>query len=160
MRILVLADTHVPRTMPDLPQAVYDEIPHVDMIIHAGDFVEKDIFNKLKALKPIKAVYGNMDSTDIHHLISPKEVIQVGKFKIGIIHGHGAPRDMIETVRGEFGDVDAIIFGHSHVPVNMVKNGVLFFNPGSPTDKIFAPSNSYGILEISDDKIEGKIINI
>ena len=63
-------------------------------------------------------------------------------------------------IRDRFKGVDAIIFGHSHEPVNMVKNGVLFFNPGSPTDKIFAKANSYGILEITDKKIEGKILRL
>ena len=52
-----------------------------------------------------------------------------------------------------------LVFGHSHQPMNEIKDGILHFNPGSPTDKIFAPFNSYGILEIND-KINGKIIKI
>ena len=44
--------------------------------------------------------------------------------------------------------------------VYVVKDGVLFFNPGSPTDKVFAAYNSYGILEINDKKVEGKIVKI
>jgi hypothetical protein len=160
MRILVLSDTHMPRITHDLPQAIYDEIPNVDLIIHAGDFVEKEVLDKLKTLKETKAVYGNMDSSNMHNSLNQKEIIQVGKFKIGLIHGHGVPRDIIETVRGEFTGVDAIVFGHTHAPINIVKDGILFFNPGSPTDKIFAEYNSYGILEIDDKKIEGKIIKI
>ena len=160
MRILVLSDTHMPRITHDLPQAIYDEIPNVDLIIHAGDFVEKEVLDKLKTLKETKAVYGNMDSSNMHNCLNQKEIIEVGKFKIGLIHGHGAPRDIIEKVRGEFTGVDAIVFGHTHAPMNIVKDGILFFNPGSPTDKIFAEYNSYGILEIDDKKIEGKIIKI
>ena len=56
--------------------------------------------------------------------------------------------------------VQAVIFGHSHAPMNSMKDGVLFFNPGSPTDKIFAQENTYGILEITGKKIEGKIVRI
>lgn len=160
MRILVLSDTHIPRVAHDLPKEIYDEIPKVDMIIHAGDFVEKELLDKLKTLKETRAVYGNMDSSNMHNGLNQKEVIQVGKFKIGVTHGHGAPRDIIETVKGEFDGVDAIVFGHTHSPINVVKDGILFFNPGSPTDKIFAAYNSYGILEIDDKKIEGKIIKI
>lgn len=160
MKIMVLSDTHIPRSSHDLPQAVYDEIPNCDMIIHAGDFVEMEVLNKLKLLKEVRAVYGNMDCAIIRHALRDKEILEIGKFKIGIIHGHGAPRELLETVRGEFDKVDAIVFGHSHVATNIVKGGILFFNPGSPTDTIFAQSNSYGILEVTDKKIEGKIIKI
>jgi len=161
MRILVLSDTHIPRVAHDLPGEVYDEIANVDMIIHAGDFVEKEVLEKLKTLKETKAVYGNMDCPALRHTLNPKEVIEVGKCKIGLIHGYGAPADILDTVKGEFGNsVDAIVFGHSHSAVNMVKDGILFFNPGSPTDTIFATSNSYGILEVTDKIIEGKIIKL
>ena len=160
MRILVLSDTHIPRAAPDLPDAVYAAMQGVDMVFHAGDFVGKEFFDKLSHLKELKAVSGNMDSRALREILNPKEVIQAGKFRIGLIHGYGAPRELMETVRGEFGSVDAIVFGHLHSPVNLVKDGILFFNPGSPTDKVFAEYNSYGILEISDKKIEGEIIKL
>lgn len=161
MKILVLADTHIPRAAADLPKEIYDEIPDVDMIIHAGDLVEKELLEKLTALKETRAVCGNMDASNLQHILSQKEVIQVEKVKIGLIHGYGAPNDILETVRGEFdSSVDAIIFGHSHAAVNMVRDGVLFFNPGSPTDKIFAASNSYGILEINGKKIDARIVEL
>ena len=160
MRILVLSDTHIPRVAHDLPKKIYDEISNVDMIIHAGDFVEKEIYDKLASLKPIKAVYGNMDCAQLHNTLNSKEVIEIGKFKIGVTHGHGAPRDLLENVKGEFSGVDAVIFGHSHASLNMVRAGVLFFNPGSPTDTIFAASNSYGILNVSEKNIEGEIIKL
>lgn len=160
MKILVISDTHIPRSAHDLPEAIYKEIENVDMIVHAGDLVEKDVLEKLQSLRETKAVYGNMDSGALQHVLKSKEIFQAGKFKIGLIHGYGAPANLIDTVAGEFKGVDAIIFGHSHEAVNMVKDGVLFFNPGSPTDKIFAKENSYGILEITDKKIEGKIVKI
>ena len=162
VRILVLSDTHIPRVAHDLPERVYGEIENVDMIIHAGDFVEMEVLDKLKTLRETHAVYGNMDSQGIRQHLNPREIIPVGRFKIGLIHGFGAPAEIVETVRGEFTDssVDAIIFGHSHAAFNMVKEGILLFNPGSPTDTIFATSNSYGILEVTDKKIEGKIVKL
>jgi len=84
----------------------------------------------------------------------------VGKFKIGLIHGYGAPKDIINTVRKEFDKVDVIVFGHSHKAINIKKDGIIFFNPGSPTDSIFAPYKSYGIIEVGDKTIEGKIVKI
>ena len=55
--------------------------------------------------------------------------------------------------------MDVIVFGHSHSPVNELRDGILFFNPGSPTDKIFAKYNSYGILTINKE-IKGEIIRL
>lgn len=159
-RILVLSDTHIPRVAVDLPDKVYKEVGNVDMILHAGDFVEKEVLDKLKTLKETKAVCGNMDSPNIRHALNPKEIIQVEKVRIGLIHGYGAPRELIETVKGEFTNVDAIVFGHSHSAVNTVKDGILFLNPGSPTDTIFATSNSYGILEIDGNNIKGNIVKL
>ena len=67
----------------------------------------------------------------------------------------------MECVQKEFKDkkVDVIVFGHSHHPMNEIKDGILFFNPGSATDTVFAPFRSYGVLEISD-VIKGRIIKI
>ena len=159
MRIFVISDTHIPRTSGDLLPRIYDEIKKCDMIFHAGDFVEKVFFDKLAKFKTTYAVFGNMDSVELKGMLSQKEVIEVGKFKIGLIHGWGPPDRIEENIKNEFGAIDAIVFGHTHTPTNEVKNGILFFNPGSPTDKAFAPYNSYGILEI-DDKISGEIIKI
>ncbi len=160
MRILVISDTHIPRTANDLPKKIYDEIPNVDLIIHAGDFVEKGLYERLSDLKKIVAVCGNMDAVSIQQQLKAKETLEIDKIRIGIIHGFGPPRDLMTTVRKEFKDVDAIIYGHSHASANVVKDGVLYFNPGTPTDKVFATVNTYGILEVNGDKIEGRIIQI
>ncbi|MFA6078470.1 MAG: metallophosphoesterase family protein [Candidatus Omnitrophota bacterium] len=161
MRIMVLSDTHIPRTIPDLPIQIYDAIKDVDMIFHAGDFVEKEVLDKLMSLRPVKAVYGNMDSQKLREVLKPKEVIEVEGCKIGLIHGYGASKDLMETVRKEFdSSVKAIVFGHSHNAIATTKDGILYLNPGSSTDTIFAPYNSYGILEVSKGSIEGKIVRI
>ena len=160
IRILVISDTHIPRVATDLPARVYDEIKNVDMILQAGDFVEKAVYDKLARLKDLRAVRGNMDGEEMSGMLNPKEILTVGKVKIGLIHGHGAPRDIINTVKKEFKNVSCIVFGHSHKAVNMVEDGVLLFNPGSPTDNIFATENSYGILEITGAKIEGRIVKL
>ena len=160
MRILVISDTHIPVAAQDLPQAVYDAVNGVDMILHAGDLIDVKFLDKLRSLKEVKAVRGNMDSQAVQMQLNPKEIITIGKFRIGLIHGYGAPSEIINTVRREFDKIDCLVFGHSHAAINMKKDGVLYFNPGSPTDRIFASKNSYGILEITDKKIEGEIIEL
>lgn len=160
MRIGVISDTHIPRAAPDIPKEVYNEFKKVDLILHAGDLLKLRVLDKLKKLAPVKAVYGNMDEREVRLNLPEKELVNINNnFKIGLIHGRGAPFNLINTVRNEFDKVDAIVFGHSHSPVNEVRDGILFFNPGSPTDKIFAPYNSFGILEVNQT-IKGRIIRL
>jgi hypothetical protein len=160
LKILVLSDTHIPVAAQDLPEEVYKAIDGVDMIFHAGDIMDISVLKKLRSFKETKAVCGNMDSKELRAELKTKEIINIGKVKIGLIHGYGAPSEIVPTVRKEFDKIDVLIFGHSHAAMNMQKDGVLYFNPGSPTDKIFASKNSYGILEITDKKIEGTIVDI
>ncbi len=159
MRIGVIADTHIPRTADWIPRKLCDELKGVDLILHAGDLTELSVVEKLKEYAPVKAVYGNMDDAFVQETLPRKEVIEAGKFKIGLIHGLGPPFGILDRVRKEFGNVDVIVFGHSHSTKNEVKNGVLFFNPGSPTDKIFARYTTYGIIDVND-KIRGEIIKL
>lgn len=162
MRIGVIADTHIPERAKDLPQEILKDFNQVDMVIHAGDLLDSTVLAKLKsACKTVKAVYGNMDYDEVKKLLPEKEIIEAENYRIGVMHGYGAPANLIELLELSFKDdrVDVVIFGHSHAAFNERKNNILYFNPGSPTDKIFSPYNSYGIIEISD-KIEAKIIKI
>lgn len=161
MKIGVISDTHIPGTAKDMPAVIYNEFKNVDLIVHAGDFVEIDFLNRLRDLKKTVAVYGNLDSNEVVDALKAKEVIEAGRFRIGLVHGWGPPGGLIKRVEDEFkGEkIDSIIFGHSHRAMNETKNGILFFNPGSPTDKIFAPFNSYGVLEVTD-KINAKVIKL
>lgn len=157
MKILVLADTHIPVAAEDIPSEIYKAINEINLILHAGDIVEEAFLKKLSVLKEVKAVRGNMDSTVLKNTLPDKDIITIGEFKIGLIHGWGSPQTIVERIKNEFKGVDAIVFGHTHNPFNQVKDNILFFNPGSPTDKVFALFNSYGILEINK-KITGEII--
>ena len=160
MRILVISDTHVPRGAADLPKAVYDAIAGVDLGMHAGDFVEIELLQRLRSLKETVGVFGNMDSKALREALKPKEIITVGAFKIGLIHGYGPSGELTKVVRAEFGKVDAIVFGHAHKPVNIIEGGTLLFNPGSPTDKVFSPYPSYGLLDVTDGGIKAEIVRL
>lgn len=162
MKIGVISDTHIPDKALDLPKDILKGFQGVDMIIHAGDLADLSVLSKLRSIcSNVKAVWGNMDPPDVRKELKEKEIIKVGNFKIGIMHGCGRPDNLIESLSVEFkkDNVDIIIFGHSHSSLNEKRGNILFFNPGSPTDKIFSPYNSYGIIEIND-KIEAKIIQL
>lgn len=162
MKIGVISDTHIPDRAESLPQQVLDAFKNVDMIIHAGDLVNFSVIEDLKkCCANIKVVCGNMDHDPQCNSMPRKEIINAGAFRIGLMHGYGHPNTLIENLEKEFkfDNVNMVIFGHSHNAVNEVRNGIIFFNPGSPTDKVFARYNSYGIIEINDH-IRAKIIKI
>jgi len=140
-----------------IPKKVLQVFSGVDLIIHAGDFTDEIILKELERIAPVIAVNGNWDDLKLPEVC----IICVSGFRIGLWHGAGSPSDILEYVKEQFYglDVDAVVFGHSHYPLNKKENGILYFNPGSPTDKYFAPYNSIGILELSDE-IKGRIIKI
>jgi uncharacterized protein len=160
MKIGVISDTHIPRSALKLPGEIYNAFKGVDMIIHAGDLVDMSLLDELKKLARTEAVHGNMDTAAVQSLLPARKVIEAGGLKIGLTHGSGPHFNLINTVKREFPEkVDAIVFGHSHSPLNEVRDGILFFNPGSPTDKLFSRYNSYGILTINKG-IKGEIVRI
>ena len=162
MKIGVISDTHIPERAAQVPEAVLRAFKGVDMIIHAGDLVDIKVCAALeKVCRRIMAVAGNMDQAAVLKKFPEKAIIKAGKFAIGVKHGFGPPDKLIALMQESFklDKVDAIVFGHSHQPLVMRQAGILFLNPGSPTDDIFAPYKSVGILEINDT-IEGKIIKL
>ena len=158
MKIGVISDTHLPDSSPELERIHATYLKDVDMILHAGDMVEAGVLDVFLP-KKIEAVAGNMDLPSVKNNFPIKKTIKVNGFKIGLIHGWGRPDGIEERIRREFTNVDCLVYGHTHRPANHVVKGVLFFNPGSLTEKCYTKANSLGILEITD-RIHGTIINL
>jgi len=162
MRIVVISDTHLCGPVFQLPDRIIADIKNSDMVIHTGDFVEAGVLEKLKKLgKEVKGVCGNMDSLELRRILPEKEVFKIGRFTIGIAHGSGAPVNLVSVLSEIFKEdhPDLILFGHSHSAFNQKIGETIFFNPGSPFDKVFAQFNSYGIIDITD-KIEARIVKL
>lgn len=161
MKIGVISDTHIPTRAGSLPEAVFQYFKGVDLILHAGDIEDIMVIYDLEEIAPVKAVLGNMDPYELSEELPSKRIIKVGGINIGLIHGWGDPKGLPKRVLEAFaGDnVRCIVFGHSHQPFNEEVQGILLFNPGSPTDRVFAPYNSIGILHIEKD-IRGEIIKL
>ena len=156
MKIGVLSDTHLNEPHAGFKRMIESHFKDVDRIVHAGDFVDWTVAEYLSGLKELMAVCGNMDPDPIRKAFPRKKVVEVENFKIGLIHGGGAPFGIEERIRKEFDGVDAIIYGHTHTPVSHQVKGVYFFNPGSVTrPSIGRPT--IGILQVGE-KIEGEII--
>ncbi|MCX5858935.1 MAG: metallophosphoesterase family protein [Proteobacteria bacterium] len=178
-KIGVISDTHITnkgmnlrsawnrfltRGDQPLPEVLAREFEGVDLIIHCGDLVELWVLDLLKEIAPVEAVAGNMDGPEARQELPIKKNLEIEGIKLGIIHGGGSPHGMIDRIISEFSGVDAILFGHTHAPFAETRDGIFFFNPGSPTDRRFAPYNSLGILIIDSNdpkqKIKSNIIKL
>ena len=161
MRIGVISDTHIPDRCEHIPEVVMEAFKHVDVIVHAGDFVNLEAIDELKSACPkLLAVAGNMDSPGVVKKFPVKDIFELSGFKFGLMHGYGAPVNLLALLKDAFKSdkPDVIIFGHSHKAMNKFEDGVLFFNPGSATD-FTSGEASYGIIEING-KINAKIVKI
>ena len=162
MKIGVISDTHIPERAEKVPEEALRAFCGCDMIIHCGDLVDARVCDELsRVCANVKGVAGNMDQAAIRKRFPEKAIIKAGKFFIGVKHGFGPPDKLLALMQDSFRNdkVDAVVFGHSHQPLVLRQAGILFFNPGSATDDIFAPYKSVGILEIGDT-IEGRIIKL
>jgi putative phosphoesterase len=155
----VISDTHIPSRSRSLPIQLVDALEKVDLIIHAGDLTGVNLLTELKALAPVKSVYGNSDSWEIRRILPRTALITVGSFQIGVIHGDRMGFPLHDRLISLFPEANCIVYGHTHVPCCTMIGGVLLFNPGSPTDKRGCPHYTYGILRI-DRSLHGEIINL
>lgn len=151
MKIGVLSDTHI-HLAEEIPAEVVTAFSKVDLIVHAGDFVGSEVLEGLKQMGEVKAVHGNVDSMNLRNLLPEKEIFTVLNKKIGVIHGWGSPEGIEKRVKELLGDVDIVIYGHSHRAKIEQVGKVLFFNPGPGWQ-------SYGMLTIDED-IKGEIVRI
>lgn len=154
MKIGILSDTHI-RKGRTLPLFVWEALADVDMILHAGDVVTESVLTELALIAPVVAVKGNCDwwVSDL----PDKAIAQCGSIKVGLTHGFlGKGKSTSERAYNTFAhdSVDMIVFGHSHVPFKSIYNGILLFNPGSPTERRGQPNYSMGILTVNDDLFE------
>lgn len=160
-RIGVVSDTHIPGRARALPAALLQGLAGVELILHAGDILEESVLEALRAVAPVQAVAGNNDCPDLVRRYGWRRVVEVGGRRIGLVHGHigsadDTPHRALEAFAGEW--IDAVVFGHSHIPLCREVGGVLLFNPGSPTDRRRQPHCTYGLLHIAPGVLRGEII--
>jgi hypothetical protein len=158
VKIGVISDTHLSCYDTGLARIIAQHFKDADLILHAGDLVDLRVLDIFAGIE-VKAVSGNMDNMSVKDKLPEQLIFEIKGFKIGLIHGWGSPLGIEEKLLAKLGDVNCVVYGHTHKPVNYKENGILFFNPGSAVDKRFADTRTIGILEI-DKEIEGRIINI
>jgi len=158
MKIGVLSDTHLHGVTPSLRRILHEHLAGLDVLFHAGDVVSADVVRFLDQ-EVFYGVSGNMDPPEVREMLPPFRLLELDGWRIGLTHGGGGVADLEERVAGLFPDADVIVYGHSHIPANHVRSGVLFFNPGTATGYSREGRHTVGVLELGET-VEGHIVEI
>jgi putative phosphoesterase len=129
------------------------------LILHAGDFTYPEVLDELEALgPPVAAVHGNVDTEELRQRLPEARVLDAGGATVAMVHDAGPAAGRLERLRARFPEADAVVFGHSHIPLHEERGGFQIFNPGSPTDKRRQPKHTMGIAEVENGRIRFKIV--
>ena len=145
MRLLLIADTHVPKRARDLPSRVWDEVADADVVLHAGDWVEPSLLDVLESrAKRLIACWGNNDGPELRRRLPERADATLGALRFTVVHETGAATGREVRMANEYPDTDVLVFGHSHIPWDSTaSNGMRLINPGSPTDRRRQPFCTY-----------------
>ncbi len=122
-----------------------------DHIIHAGDVGEPEILDQLAAIAPVTAIRGNIDKTAWARKLPETEVVELGGISIYVLH------DLTRLdLKPQAAGFKVVISGHSHIPKQETREGVLYFNPGSAGPRRFKLPVTVGrlIVEGGDPRAE------
>jgi len=173
VRIGLVSDTHVPVSIPSLPESLIDGLAGVDLILHAGDLVSLDVLDRLNRIAPTTAVFGNMDPPEVRQKLNRQELLEIADRRIGLKHGdqrHELQRRYIaldydapefelfyQAMTTQLPDCEILVFGHFHRPLVKEWKGITFINPGA-----VAPSHgrsTFAVLEFGD-RVDVRIVEI
>ena len=154
--LAIVSDTHLPRGSRALPAACVERLRAADLILHAGDIATAEVLADLRAIgPPVEAVYGNVDDAEVRALLPAARLVAAGAVRIAMIHDAGPAAGRLARLRARFAaaGADAVVFGHSHIPLHEgdPATGFQIFNPGSPTDRRRQPTHTMGQARIGED---------
>jgi uncharacterized protein len=132
-----------------------------NLILHAGDFTYPEVLEELERLgPPVAAVHGNVDTEELRRTLPEARIVEAGGAKIAMVHDAGPSPGRLQRMRARFPDADAVVFGHSHIPLHEERDGFQIFNPGSPTDRRRQPRHTMGLAEVAAGRVRFKIVTL
>ncbi|TPW76972.1 metallophosphoesterase [Schumannella sp. 10F1B-5-1] len=135
-RLLLLADTHLPKRAKALPAEVVAAARAADLIVHAGDWVDEATLDQLEGLGEVLGVWGNNDGPGLRARLPEIARREIDGLRFAVIHETGPAGGREQRMQQAIPDADVLVFGHSHIPWDTVaSNGMRLLNPGSPTDR-------------------------
>ena len=146
--VAVVSDTHMPKGSRELPGRCIELLEQAELIVHAGDFSGEQVLDRFEAFgPPLVAVRGNVEAAAVRRRLPERAEFEWAGVRIGVVHDAGPRKGRLERMRRRFPGVEAVIFGHSHMPLHeRAADGFQIFNPGSPTERRRAPSKTMGLL--------------
>ena len=159
MLIAVISDTHLPRGGRRIPDACLERMRAADLILHAGDFMTATTYAELELVgPPLLGVHGNVDDEELRRRLPPERIVEAGDARIAMVHDAGARTGRLQRMRTRFPEADAVVFGHSHLPLHEERDGFQIFNPGSPTERRRAPAHTMGIARVEGASVEFELV--
>jgi uncharacterized protein len=161
LRLLLTADTHVPKRARDLPEQLWQEVDRADVVVHAGDWVEVGLLDQLEArAHRLVAVFGNNDGPDLRARLPEVARVELGGVRLAVVHETGQATGREERYARRFPDADVLVFGHSHIPWDSeARTGLRLLNPGSPTDRRRQPACTYLTAEITGGRLADVVLH-
>jgi putative phosphoesterase len=128
----------------------------VELILHAGDVGGDSVLRELERIAPVRAVAGNVDDPSAG--LPPRLDLVFDGVNIHVSHGHelGSPRP--ETLVLRYRDAEVIVYGHTHKPLVLVRDGKLIVNPGAAGPRRFNLQPSVALLRIERGKASAEIV--
>jgi putative phosphoesterase len=156
-RLLLLADTHLPKRAKDLPAEVWRAVEVADLVLHAGDWVDVALLDTLESRsRRLVGVAGNNDHGVLRERLPELATLEVEGLSFGVVHETGQASGRELRCEAQYPDLDVLVFGHSHIPWDTTSPGGLrLLNPGSPTDRRRQPFCTYMTATVADGELGG-----
>ena len=159
LRLVLTADTHLPRRARNLPEPLWAAIDTADVVVHAGDWVTVDLLDALEArASRLVGVHGNNDGPALRARLPEVARMDLGGVRFAVVHETGAATGRERRCAAAYPDVDVLVFGHSHIPWDTTATRpdgtrLRLLNPGSPTDRRRQPTYSWMTAEVGDGRL-------
>jgi putative phosphoesterase len=155
VKLVLMADTHVPKRARDLPGQLWQAVDKADVVVHAGDWVCVELLDALlDRVDRVIGVVGNNDGPALSARLPEIATAQLDGVRLAVIHDTGPASGRDARCAARFPETDVLVFGHSHIPWDTVApTGLRLLNPGSPTDRRRQPTCSWMTAEISAGRL-------
>lgn len=152
MRLLLIADTHIPKRARDLPAAVWDEVAEADVVVHAGDWIAPEFLDELESRAArLVGCWGNNDGPAVRARLPERADVTLAGVRFTVVHETGAATGRDARMSRLYPDSQVLVFGHSHIPWDTTtETGLRLLNPGSPTDRRRQPFCTYMTARVDD----------
>lgn len=161
MRLLLIADTHVPARARDLPAQVWDEVARADVVVHAGDWVASELLDRLeRRAARLVACWGNNDGPELRARLPERADATLAGVRFTVVHETGAAAGREARMSRLYPDTRVLVFGHSHIPWDTTTGtGLRLLNPGSPTDRRRQPFCTYMTAHVDDGAVTEVVLH-